>query len=86
MVFRLGQTINPTGLVIQQINVHLNRTRMLRLAADHHWDDLFTQHQQMVEAIRGHENDQAEKIMNEHLNLTITDQAHLKQKFPAYFK
>lgn len=74
-----------TWAVIQQINVHLNRTRMLRLAADHHWDDLFTQHQQMVEAIREHEADQAERLMSEHLNLTITDQAHLKQKFPAYF-
>ncbi|MFC5449724.1 GntR family transcriptional regulator [Paenibacillus aestuarii] len=75
-----------TWAVIQQINVHLNRTRMLRLAADHHWDDLYTQHQQMVEAIQAHQADMAEKLMNEHLHLTITDQALLKQKFPAYFK
>jgi len=75
-----------TWAVIQQINVHLNRTRMLRLAADHHWDDLYSQHRQMVEAIQTHQADMAERLMNEHLHLTITDQALLKQKFPAYFK
>ncbi|MBD0383625.1 GntR family transcriptional regulator [Paenibacillus sedimenti] len=75
-----------TWAVIQQINVHLNRTRMLRLAADHHWDDLIAQHQHMVEAIRENNADRAEKLMIEHLHLTIADQALLKQKFPAYFK
>lgn len=75
-----------TWAVIQQINVHLNRTRMLRLAVDHHWDDLFTQHQQMVEAIQVKNADWADKIMSEHLHLTILDQALLKQKYPTYFK
>ncbi|MDQ0900893.1 MULTISPECIES: GntR family transcriptional regulator [unclassified Paenibacillus] len=75
-----------TWAVIQQINVHLNRTRMLRLAADHHWDDLFTQHQQMVEAIQESNVVWAEKVMSEHMHLTILDQALLKQKFPTYFK
>jgi DNA-binding GntR family transcriptional regulator len=75
-----------TWAVIQQINVHLNRTRMLRLAADHHWDDLFIQHQKMTEAIREHNGEQAEQLMDEHLHLTIADQVLLKQKFPTYFK
>jgi DNA-binding GntR family transcriptional regulator len=75
-----------TWAVIQQINVHLNRTRMLRLAADHQWEELFEQHQQMVEAIELHQAEKAEQLMDTHLHLTITDQAMLKEKFPAYFK
>ncbi|WP_235549507.1 MULTISPECIES: GntR family transcriptional regulator [unclassified Paenibacillus] len=75
-----------TWAVIQQINVHLNRTRMLRLAADHRWDELYDHHQQMVEAIELHQVGKAEQLMNTHLHLTIADQAILKEKFPAYFK
>ncbi|MEI7027250.1 GntR family transcriptional regulator [Paenibacillus sp. y28] len=75
-----------TWAVIQQINVHLNRTRVLRLADDHHWDELYNQHLQMVESIRLQHADQAEQLMTEHLHLTIADQALLKQKYPTYFK
>ncbi|NOV02080.1 FCD domain-containing protein [Paenibacillus sp. LMG 31457] len=75
-----------TWAVIQQVNVHLNRTRMLRLAADHRWDELYEQHQHMVEAIEGHESGKAEQLMNTHLHLTIADQTVLKEKFPTYFK
>lgn len=75
-----------TWAVIQQVNVHLNRTRMLRLAADHRWDELYEQHQQMVEAIEQHEGGEAERLMNTHLHLTIADQTVLKEKFPTYFK
>ncbi|MFC0331175.1 GntR family transcriptional regulator [Paenibacillus sepulcri] len=75
-----------TWAVIQQINIHLNRSRMLRLAADHHWDHLYEQHLHMVEAIQEHDADRAERIMKDHLSLTIADQALLKEKFPSYFK
>ncbi|MVQ34097.1 FCD domain-containing protein [Paenibacillus sp. MAH-34] len=75
-----------TWAIIQQVNVHLNRTRMLRLAADHRWDELYEQHEQMVDAIEHHEAGKAEKVMNTHLHLTVTDQTVLKEKFPTYFK
>lgn len=75
-----------TWAVIQQVNVHLNRTRMLRLAADHRWDELYEQHEQMVDAIAHHEAGKAEQVMNTHLHLTIADQTVLKEKFPTYFK
>lgn len=75
-----------TWAVIQQVNVHLNRTRMLRLAADHRWDELYEQHQFMVEAIEQKQADKAEQLMNTHLHLTIADQAVLKEKFQEYFK
>ncbi|QYR20909.1 GntR family transcriptional regulator [Paenibacillus sp. sptzw28] len=77
---------NNTWAVIGQINVHLNRSRMLRLAADHHWDHLYEQHFQMAEAIRNKDEERAERLMKDHLSLTIADQALLKEKFPTYFK
>ncbi|WP_338553026.1 GntR family transcriptional regulator [Paenibacillus sp. KS-LC4] len=75
-----------TWAVIQQINVHLNRSRMLRLAADHHWEHLYEQHLQMAQAIESNDTQLAERLMKEHLNLTIADQALLKERFPTYFK
>lgn len=75
-----------TWAVIQQMNVHLNRTRTLRLAADQHWDQLYNQHLHMFQVIQEHDPDQAEQLMSAHLHLTITDQALLKEKFPTYFK
>ena len=75
-----------TWSIMQQMNVHLNRTRTLRLAADQHWDQLYNQHLQMVQAIEWHYHQQAEQLMSDHLHLTITDQAILKEKYPAYFK
>lgn len=75
-----------TWAIIQQMNVHLNRTRTLRLAADHHWEELYNQHLHMVQVIQEHDADQAEQLMSDHLHLTITDQALLKEKFPTYFK
>ncbi|MGM0883129.1 MAG: GntR family transcriptional regulator [Bacillota bacterium] len=72
--------------VIQQMNVHLNRSRMLRLADDHNWQNLYEQHRQMAETIKSGEADLAEQLMKEHLSLNITDQAVLKEKYPNYYK
>jgi DNA-binding GntR family transcriptional regulator len=75
-----------TWAVIGQINVHLNRTRMLRLATDHHWDELYAQHGQIVDAIKEQQPDKAEQLISTHLQVGIADQALLKEKFPTYFK
>lgn len=73
-------------VLIGQMNIHLNRSRMLRLVDDHHWQHLYDQHEQMVEAIKRKDADLAEKIMKEHLSLNITDQELLKRKYPNYYK
>lgn len=75
-----------TWAVLGQINVHLNRSRMLRLAADHRWEHLYAQHEQMVAAIERQDAAAADRIMEEHMALTIHDQALLKQKYPDYFQ
>ena len=75
-----------TWTVIQQMNVHLNRTRVFRLSTDHQWDELFAQHRYMVEAIKEQLPSRAEQLIRTHLQVGISDQALLKEKFPTYFK
>lgn len=72
--------------LIEQMNTHLNRSRMLRLVDDHNWQHLYDQHREMVEAIKKQQADRAEQLMKEHLSLNITDQALLKEKYPNYYK
>ncbi|WP_019911141.1 GntR family transcriptional regulator [Paenibacillus sp. HW567] len=72
--------------VVQQIKVHLNRSRMLRLAVDHDWEHLYQQHLHLYEAIKERDAGLADTIMQEHLALTIADQGMLMEKYPHYFK
>lgn len=81
-----GSSKSHTWAVMQQMNVHLNRSRMLRLVDDHNWAHLFEQHRQMVEAIKAQDGTAAKLLMKEHLSLNITDQALLKEKYPNFYK
>ncbi|PQP82259.1 GntR family transcriptional regulator [Paenibacillus sp. PCH8] len=81
-----GCNKSKTWTVIQQMNVHLNRSRMLRLSSDHQWDHLIEQHRSMVQAIRQHDAQTAERLMQEHLHLTVTDLAVLQDTYPSYFQ
>ncbi|MBB6671386.1 GntR family transcriptional regulator [Cohnella nanjingensis] len=75
-----------TWAAIQQMNVHLNRSRLLRLVTDHQWSHLYAQHEQMAIAIRNRDADRAERVMREHLSLSIADLTMLKEKYPQYFQ
>lgn len=68
------------------MNVHLNRSRMLRLSSDYQWDHLIEQHRSMVQAIQEHDAQTAERLMQEHLHLTVTDLAVLQDTYPSYFQ
>ncbi|MBD2872185.1 GntR family transcriptional regulator [Paenibacillus arenilitoris] len=72
--------------VMQQMNAHLNRSRMLRLVDDHNWAHLYEQHRLMLEAVKAKDGAGAERLMTEHLSLNIADQALLKEKYPNYYK
>lgn len=75
-----------TWNVIQQMNAHLNRSRVLWLSADPHWSHLYEQHREMAEAVRRHDEDYAERVMKEHLSLIISNLSVLQKKHPDYFK
>lgn len=74
-----------TWEVIQQMNAHLNRTRVLWLETDPHWDHLYEQHRDMAEAIRRHDEEGADRLMHEHLTLSIANLSVLQEKYPNYF-
>lgn len=75
-----------TWNVLQQMNAHLNRSRMLWLSTDPHWGQLYEQHREIAEAIRLHDADAAERVMQHHLSLMISNLAVLREKHPDYFK
>ncbi|WP_342556351.1 GntR family transcriptional regulator [Paenibacillus sp. FSL R7-0652] len=81
-----GCNKSKTWTVIEQMSVHLNRSRMLRLSSDHHWDHLIEQHRSMVQAIKQQDAEQAERLAQEHLHLTVTDLAVLRDTYPSYFQ
>ncbi|GAK40953.1 GntR family transcriptional regulator [Paenibacillus urinalis] len=75
-----------TWAAMQQMNVHMNRIRKLRLAADHDWQHIYDQHQQMVDSISRQDEERAVNLMKDHMNLAIHDERFLREKFPTYFK
>ncbi|KKO53929.1 GntR family transcriptional regulator [Paenibacillus sp. DMB20] len=75
-----------TWNIIQQMNAHLNRSRVLWLSADPHWSHLYEQHREMADAVRRHDEDYAERVMKEHLSLIISNLSVLQKRHPDYFK
>ncbi|KHF40521.1 GntR family transcriptional regulator [Halalkalibacter okhensis] len=72
--------------IIQQMNVHLNRVRMLSLTEKHNWDTILQQHEDMILAIREKNANKAKTLITEHLTLVNEDQGKLKEAYPMYFK
>lgn len=75
-----------TWTAIEQMNAHFNRSRVLWLLADSHWEPLYEQHKDLVEAIRNRNPDYAESIMKKHLSLSISNLVVLQEEYPHYFK
>lgn len=71
---------------MKYLTVHLDRSRKLRMLDNHDWLLLYQQHGQIVEAIKENNDGLALTLMQQHLNLNISEQALLKQKYPDYFK
>ncbi|WP_449540417.1 GntR family transcriptional regulator [Ferdinandcohnia sp. Marseille-Q9671] len=72
--------------VIQLMNAHLNRFRMLSLAANYNWDLILSQHQTIITAIEEKNPDLAEKAMEEHLKKMLFEKDDLKKEYSTFFK
>ncbi|PAV28334.1 GntR family transcriptional regulator [Virgibacillus profundi] len=72
--------------VIQQMNNHLNRIRILRLADNFNWDLILSQHENIISAIKDKNQDLADRVMEEHLKELIFEQESLKKKYENLFK
>ncbi|MDF1511295.1 GntR family transcriptional regulator [Robertmurraya sp. DFI.2.37] len=72
--------------VIQQMNSHLNRVRLLSLASEFNWETILRQHSEVLNAIKAKDPERAATVMAQHLQLVSVDQNELKKAYPSYFK
>lgn len=72
--------------IIQQVNAHLNRIRMLSLAANYQWDLILSQHESIVEAIKEKDQEKADQVMEQHLKKLTFEQEELRSQYFNYFK
>ena len=71
---------------LQQVNIHLNRFRWLRLKlAVLDWDILTNQHEALLQALIEHDTDEAVYLTSKHLHLMIDETKALLTAFPDYF-
>lgn len=73
-------------LLISQISLDFNRTRVLKLSSNFNLDKIILQHKKIVEAIVENEPIDGEKLIEEHLNQGDIDLQKLKLSFPSYFR
>ncbi|MFC0472236.1 GntR family transcriptional regulator [Halalkalibacter kiskunsagensis] len=71
---------------IQQMNSDLNRLRMLRLIENYKLDDIFKQHQIILDSIIKKDPEKGISIMTEHLRLVEIEGEEIKKNNPGYFK
>ncbi|MBM7553304.1 GntR family transcriptional regulator [Thalassobacillus pellis] len=72
--------------LLQQMNSHFNRLRILRLSSGMEWDNIITQHKKIYELILSKDTDKVDEVMEKHLKLVVTEKDVLKEKYPDYFK
>jgi DNA-binding GntR family transcriptional regulator len=74
-----------TWTMLQQMNAHYNRVRMLNLAVGFEWEQLIHQHKELVRAIREKNGALAKQAIDTHLNKVVVDLEHLRNEFGHYF-
>lgn len=72
--------------VLQNFNAHLNRIRVLSLAANYRWEQLLSQHSTILQAIEQGNAELAEEAMMQHLRKLRFELDDLKEQYPMYFK
>ncbi|MGG0718025.1 GntR family transcriptional regulator [Robertmurraya massiliosenegalensis] len=82
----IGSQKSRVWVVIQEMNSHLNRVRLLSLASKFNWETLLLQHSEILKAIKEKDSETAAKVMAKHLQLVSVDQDELKKAYPSYFK
>ena len=71
--------------MLQQLNIHFNRLRLLRLSKDSNWENIISQHKEMYQLIVNRQAEQAMNVMERHLRLVVVEQDILREKYPHYF-
>ena len=76
---RIWKSINDGSTEFQRI-------RMLRLATNSGWENIYAQHKEIFNAIKNKTPEKAEEFMKEHLNMVVFDKKQVKESYPNYFK
>lgn len=72
--------------IISDGSTEFQRIRLLRLSSNSNWDDIYLQHKEILNSIKNKDQEIAEKVMKEHLNMVKFDKSQVKQNYPNYFK
>lgn len=72
--------------MMQQMNAHYNRVRMLNLVFGYDWPLLLQQHHELVEAILKQDVDKGLRVLRIHLNKITIDLGKLSGQFGHFFK
>ena len=71
--------------VIQQMNTHYNRVRVLNLLNGYNMPRIIEEHRSIVRAIRDRDAAAGERAADLHLSMIHIDLKQLQQEFPEYF-
>jgi DNA-binding GntR family transcriptional regulator len=71
--------------MLQLLNSHFNRLRILRLQSNSDWDHIISQHKLIYQLIVNKDEEQAVKVMEQHLRLVVIEKEFLKERYPYYF-
>lgn len=74
-----------TWNMLQLLNSHFQRLRLLRLSRDSNWENIISQHKEIYRLIVNKNAEQASKVMEQHLRLVVIEQDLLKERYPHYF-
>ena len=75
-----------TWEMIQQMNTHYNRVRILGITNGYELPELLAEHQAIVAAIREQDAVAGEQALDSHLNKVRLDLTKMMKDFPEYFK
>lgn len=72
--------------MLQQMNIHYDRVRMLNLVLGFDWEPLLRQHYAIYDAIVGQNPELGLRVMDVHLNKVTIDLRQLQEQFGHFFK
>ena len=82
----VGCNKKRTWEMMNEMSNDFKRIRVLRLAANFNWDDIYLQHSKIAQAIKNKNPEVAEEAMKEHLTAVNFDKTELINNYPSYFK
>ncbi|MBB5325494.1 DNA-binding GntR family transcriptional regulator [Anoxybacillus tepidamans] len=80
-----GCRMSRSWKMVQNLNSHFNRLRVLRLFSDLDWDIIISHHKQIYRLIANKEAEKVRQVMEEHLQLVVIEKDVLKKQYPHYF-